>query len=196
MLAGREHLHRHPRMVDRAGGDHDRVDVVRGEQLRRTSHARRRARRQPPLRCSARVAATATSSAPAVLACVAGVDDAHSAEPGDADPHLGSIRLDSAEASMAASQSLAQPIEQRAATAGRGATLADVAEYAGVSASTASRALTVAASFPPRHAPQSRRPRRRSSSSRRCSRGRCARARHTPSASSSRTSRARSTPPP
>ena len=50
--------------------------------------------------------------------------------------------LDSAEASMAASQSLAQPIEERAATAlVAGATLADVAEYAGVSASTASRAL-------------------------------------------------------
>ena len=42
---------------------------------------------------------------------------------------------------MAASQSLAQPIEQRASRPGRTATLADVAEYAGVSSSTASRAL-------------------------------------------------------
>ena len=91
---------------------------------------------------------------------------------------------------MTASQSLAQPFGERS----RRCTLADVAEYAGVSASTASRALNGRGELSDRDTRGRARGRAtRSTSSRRSSPARCARARRTPSASSSPTSRARST---
>ena len=105
-------------------------------------------------------------------------------------PATPSLTLDTANATMTASQSLAQPFEERSRRDARGRR--EESRRLGVDGlarpERARRALR-----PDARRGRRRRP-RRSSSSRRSSPGRCARRPLTRSASSSRTSRARSTP--
>ena len=111
MLPRGEHLACPHRMVDGPSRDHDGVDVVGREELavgrgpdaelrRRlfcTFRARRCDRDEPGTRKPEHVA---------------GVQRAHPAEPGDADPqHSSLVTLDTAMLTMSASQSLAQSFE-------------------------------------------------------------------------------------
>ena len=98
-------------VVDRAGGEDDRVHVVASEQLGVAARARRRAAPPPPRRAPRRAAATATSSAPGSRWAFR--RGRCPIPPRPATPsRKGRVALDTARASMAASQSLAQSIFQ------------------------------------------------------------------------------------
>ena len=112
MLPGREHCDRELGVVDRAGGEDDRVDVVAARTTRRRcTRATPSSARRPPRRAPAGPRRPPTSSAP-------GVRRAFSAwtvpiPPRPATPsRKGRVALDTARATMAASQSLAQSISK------------------------------------------------------------------------------------
>ena len=187
VLPGLEHRARPLGVVDRARGEDDRVDVVRGEELLVGATRARRARAPPP------PPAPAGSRRPRRAARRrARARFAHGPSPIPPSPATPSLHaLTQRDATMTASQSLAQPFAERS----DGRRSPTSREDAGVSSSTASRALNGRGELSERTRAAVRRGRAtRSSSSRRSSPARCARRRPTRSASSSPTSRARSTP--
>ena len=162
VLSRPQHFDSQRPVVDRTGRQDDRVDLLAREQLRVAAIGDSERAPSSSARPS-RAAATATSSTPGALWAFSAWTVPIPPRPATPS-RRGRVALDTARASMAASQSLAQSIfkpgVQRAAGAPatapaprRKATLADVAEQAGVSTSTASRALNGHAVSPRQPAP-------------------------------------------